>query len=70
MSYKYDALIKEIIDRETVPVIDVSIDKIADEIEKRTGERPSKNTIWIALTRMGAKASGRKFVYRHNGGKE
>jgi len=69
MSYKYDNLIKEIVQRETVPVIDVSIDKIADEIERRTGERPAKNTVWLALQRLGAKASGKKFVYRHNEGK-
>jgi hypothetical protein len=64
MSYKYEELIKEIIERETVPVIDVSIDKIADEIERRTGERPAKNTVWLALQRLGAKSSGKKFVYR------
>lgn len=70
MSYQYDDLIKEIAERETVPVIDVSIDKIADEIEKRTGKRPAKNTIWLALQRMGAKSSGRKFIYQHNKGKQ
>jgi len=69
MSYKYDEIIKEIARRETVPVINVSIDKIADEIELRMGEKPSKNTIWKALNRLGAQASGKKFVYRHNAGK-
>lgn len=69
MSYQYDKIIKEIAERETVPVIDVSIDKIVEEIEQRTGDKPSKNTVWKALQRLGAKSSGRKFVYRHNEGK-
>lgn len=70
MFYKYDEIIKEIAERETVPVISLSIEKMADEIEERTGFRPSKNTIWLALRRIGAKPQGRKFIYRHNEGKE
>jgi hypothetical protein len=64
MSYRYDDLIKEIARRETKPIVDVSIEKIADEIERRTGERPAKNTIWLALQRIGAVSSGKKFIYK------
>ena len=59
-----DDLVKEIARRETKPIIDASIDKIADEIFRRTGHRPAKQTIWLSLQRLGAVASGKKFVYR------
>jgi len=67
MSTEIDNLVKEIAERETKPVIDASIDKIADEIERRTGTRPAKQTIWLSLRRLGAVASGKKFVYRWRG---
>jgi hypothetical protein len=59
-----DALVQEIAQRQTKPIIDASIDKIADEIAERTGNRPAKQTIWLSLSRIGAVASGKKFVYR------
>lgn len=62
-----DVMVREIAERETKPVIDKSIEKIADEIEKRVGSRPSKSVIWASLHRIGAQASGRKFIYRHTG---
>lgn len=61
-----DSLVQKIAKRQTKPIIDASIDNMADEIEGITGVRPSKNTIWLSLKRIGAVASGRKFVYRHN----
>lgn len=57
---------KAIAEREVKPVIALSIDKIADELEKKHGARPSKSMIWMALRNLGAVAEGRKFVYRHN----
>jgi hypothetical protein len=64
-----DKLVEEIARRETKPVIDKSIEQIVAEIATRTGRTYSKKTIWLSLQRIGAKASGRKFVYRHNEGK-
>lgn len=58
--------VRAIAERETVPVIALSIDKIADELEKKYGARPSKSMIWAALHAIGAVSQGRKFVYRHN----
>lgn len=65
-----DVLVKEIAEREILPVIGLSIDQIADEVEKRTGKRPSKSVVWSSLQRLGAVSRGRKFVYKHNEGKE
>lgn len=59
-----DTLVQEIARRETKPVIDKSIDQIVAEIATRTGRTYSKKTIWLSLQRIGAKASGKKFVYR------
>ena len=59
-----DSLVQEIARRETKPVIDKSIDQIVAEIATRTGRTYSKKTIWLSLQRIGAKASGKKFVYR------
>jgi len=64
-----DKLVEEIARRETKPVIDKSIDQIVLEIAERTGKTYSKRTIWLSLQKIGAKASGKKFVYRHNEGK-
>lgn len=58
--------VRAIAERETVPVIALSIDKIADELEKKHGRRPSKSMIWAALRAIGAVAKGRKFIYRSN----
>ena len=61
-----DELVKEIAERQTKPVIDASIDQIADEIEARGMKKPSKAAIWLSLHRIGAVSSGRKFIYKHN----
>lgn len=65
-----DTLVQEIARRETKPVIDKSIDQIVAEIATRTGRTYSKKTIWLSLQRIGAKSSGKKFVYRWKGSHE
>lgn len=65
-----DSLVQEIARRETKPVIDKSIEQIVAEIATRTGRTYSKKTIWLSLQRIGAKASGKKFVYRWKGSHE
>ena len=60
-----DPMVKEIAQRETMPIIGYSIDQIADEIFTRTGVRPSKSVISASLYRIGAVSNGRKFVYKH-----
>lgn len=67
MSYKYEKLIQEIAASSVIPALGLSIRAIADEVEKRTGERPANNTIVAALVKMGARAAGRKFVYKKRG---
>jgi len=61
-----DPMVEKIAKRQTKPVIDASIQQIVDEIEAETGKAPSKSAVWESLHRLGAVASGRKFIYQHN----
>ncbi len=57
---------------ESPRVVNMSLDEFAVEVEKRTGETPTKSTIKYNLKQMGIVAvEGKKrtFVYRHNEGK-
>lgn len=57
---------------ESPRVVNMSLDDFAAEVEKRTGETPTKSTIKYNLKQMGIVAvDGKKrtFVYRHSEGK-
>ncbi len=51
-------------------MLDASLRDIQQEVYKRTGETPSTSVLSASLQRLGMKASGHRWVYRHNGGKE
>ena len=65
-----DAIVEEIAERQTKPIIDASILDIVSEVEKQTGHKPSTSFVWASLRRIGAKSSGHRWVYRHNAGHE
>lgn len=69
-SEKIDALVRRIAKRQTKPIIDASIDDIADEIESKEGKRPSKSAVWLSLRRIGAVSSGHRFIYKHRNSHE
>ena len=51
-------------------MLDASLRDIQDEIYKRVKFRPSTSVLSASLQRLGMKASGHRWVYRHNEGKE
>jgi len=65
-----DPLVKQIAEERIKQMLDASLRDIQDEIYKRVKFRPSTSVLSASLQRLGMKASGHRWVYRHNEGKE
>jgi len=65
-----DPLVKEIAAERIKQMLDASLRDIQQEVYKRTGETPSTSVLSASLQRLGMKASGHRWVYRHNEGKQ
>ena len=61
-----DPIVKEIAKANTRKMIDRSLRDIQQEILERTGYTPSTSILSASLKRLGAKASGHRWLWRHN----
>jgi len=56
----YREIISEFVQDNTAPALTVSLRDIIDEIEQRTGKKPSTNTISYILGEMGYKTKDKR----------
>ena len=65
-----DPLVKQIAEERIKQMLDASLRDIQNEVYRLTKFRPSTSVLSASLQRLGMKASGHRWVYRHNEGKE
>lgn len=62
-----DPLVEEIVRKSIKPAVTVSIRDIAREVARlRKVSEPSPSQIKYSLDRLGIKAQGHRWIYRHN----
>lgn len=64
-----DLMVFNIAKKYTNPMVDASLRDIAEEVFKMIGKRPSTSVLAASLRRVGARTSGRRWIWRHNPGK-